>query len=120
MACPVCGKTSPCAHEQQRYAPLRPSSPVAEEFLIRPQDQPWRQEVVSRVQQHRARRRKRCDPNATMELFSPEPPQQQSEETFSTPPEPGSPAHADFGFARAGVEEPPKIIEFPRSRPPAQ
>jgi uncharacterized RDD family membrane protein YckC len=107
MACPVCGKTSSCAHEQQRYAPLRPSSSVAEEFLIRPQDQPWRQEVASRVQQHRARRRKHCDPNATMEFDFQEPvssevPQQQSAEKIPVP------------------LEAPKIIEFPRSRPPAQ
>jgi uncharacterized RDD family membrane protein YckC len=123
MACPVCGKPSPCAHEpkhsavlvgpesydrpEQRYSPLRPSSSAAEEFLIRPQDQPWRQEVVSRVQQHRARRRRRFDPSATMDLdfqetCSPEPAEQQSTQRSPLP------------------LEPPKIIEFPRARAPIQ
>jgi uncharacterized RDD family membrane protein YckC len=138
MACPVCGKPSPCAHElkrpavlvgpeaydqtEQRYSPQRPSVSPVEEFLIQAPE-PWRQEVISRVQQHRARRRKRFDPNATMEL------------DFH---EPGSPSRAAFGLARDGVEEhapeseeqsskrssapvdPPKIIEFPRPRPPVQ
>lgn len=140
MACPVCGKSYPCAHElkssavlvrpeaydqtEQRYPRQRPSASPAEEFLVGAPE-PWRQEVVSRVQQHRARRRKRFDPDATMEL------------DFQ---EPGPPARAVFGFARDGVEEElrpaesgeqpaqrssapleaPKIIEFPRPRPPVQ
>src|SRR5437016_9957074 len=32
------------------------------------EEQPWRQEVISRVQQHRARRRKRFDTNGTLDL----------------------------------------------------
>src|SRR6267378_4542739 len=39
---------------------LGPQIAVDEEY--------WRQEVASRVQQHRARRRGRVDPNATMQL----------------------------------------------------
>lgn len=158
MACPVCGKPSPCAHElkrsavlvgpeaydqtKQRYPRQRPPASSAEEFLVGAPnpgspsravsafardgvEEPWRQEVVSRVQQHRARRRKRFDPDATMEL------------DFE---EPGSPSRAVSGFARDGVQvetrpaesgeqaaqrssaplEAPKIIEFPRPRHPLQ
>ena len=73
-------------------------------------DQAWRQEVISRVQQHRARRRRRFDPSATLELdFTAE----QSASAVSGPamaedPEPviASPAPAKM--------ELPKIIEFRR------
>lgn len=119
MACPVCGKSSPCAHElkssavlvrpeaydqtEQRYPRQRPSASPAEEFLVGAPE-PWRQEVVSRVQQHRARRRKRFDPDATMEL------------DFQEAPESGEqPAQRSSAPLEA-----PNIIEFPRPRPPRQ
>lgn len=107
----------------QRYSQQQPSVSPAEEFLVRAPE-PWRQEVVSRVQQHRARRRKRFDPNATMEL------------DFQ---DSSSSSRAASGLARDEVEDvhapeseeqaehrssapldPPKIIEFPRPRPPVQ
>jgi uncharacterized RDD family membrane protein YckC len=71
----------------------------------RPDDKFWRQEVVSRVQQHRARRRRRFDPHASLELdfqagmdsYTPEMPEMQLR-----PPRP------------VVKTEAPKIIEFPR------
>lgn len=91
MACPVCGNAFPCFHNESRGTILvdpevaedseqqfarsleRPAVlPVAANSGAQPQpaydEQYWRQEVASRVQQHRARRRRRTDPNATMEL----------------------------------------------------
>ncbi|HWZ43031.1 MAG TPA: RDD family protein [Candidatus Saccharimonadales bacterium] len=88
MACPVCGKASPCLHEyarttifidpevtddsEQQFALSldRPAAlPRAANAGPQPplEDEYWRQEVASRVQQHRARRRRR-DPNATLAL----------------------------------------------------
>src|SRR5436853_631756 len=53
------------------HSPSRPAPAMSDTEGPFPQnDQFWRQEVISRVQQHRARRRKRCDPNA-MELDFP-------------------------------------------------
>src|SRR5437588_262050 len=69
------------------------------------QEQHWRQEVVSRVQQHRARRRRRLDPNA-MELdFS-------EADSSSTP----TATEAGQPLAASPVVRPemPKIIEFRR------
>jgi uncharacterized RDD family membrane protein YckC len=78
-----------------------------------PEEQPWRQEVISRVQQHRARRRKRFDANGTLDLdFSAgEPSPQLSNPSqarqVATPPAPVK-------------LETPKIIEFrrPMTLPP--
>src|SRR5947209_8080595 len=128
MACPVCGKPSPCAHEQTRTAVLidpeiyddseqrfseslqqssRRTSAVSTTSVVNTAaGQPWRQEVISRVQQHRARRRKRFDPNATMELdFAAELEGFPAPEQYVAPPPP---------VVRM---EPPKIIEFPRPMP---
>src|SRR5215472_1426206 len=99
MACPVCGKPSPCTHEQQRTSVL--VGPEVYEPLKRPDGQLWREEVVSRVQQHRARRRKHSDPNGTMELNF------QGEMRTSAP---FSETDVHRGIARSE----PKIIEFPR------
>src|SRR5258708_9039429 len=121
MACPFCGKPSPCAHENARVAVLvdpeladdseqrfalslqRPASGIAAE---RAMEQAWRQEVASRVQQHRARRRRRGDSDASLSLAFPE----------------------DTAFLRTSAPAPaivvrpeqPKIIQFPRSAPPLQ
>ena len=68
--------------------------------------QPWRQEVISRVQQHRARRRKRFDPNATMDLnFAAELEDLPALEQYVALPPP---------VVRMEL---PKIIEFPRPMP---
>lgn len=125
----------------QRYSQQRPSASPAEEFLVQAPE-PWRQEVISRVQQHRARRRKRFDPNATLELDFQDPgPPSRAASGFARDgvEEPGSPSRAVSGLARDEVEDvhapeseeqaehrssapldPPKIIEFPRPRPPVQ
>ncbi len=123
MACPLCGKPSPCAHENARVAVLvdpevaddseqrfalslqRPASPPAAERVI---EQAWRQEVASRVQQHRARRRRRGDSDASLSLDFPD----------------------DSAFLRTTLPAPaivvrpeqPKIIQFPRlfTPPPQQ
>ncbi len=72
-------------------------------------DQQWRQEVISRVQQHRARRRRRLDPNATMELDF-------SEADLSLTQ---ADAEDSRPLAAAPVVKPemPKIIEFRRPAP---
>lgn len=117
MACPTCGKPSPCVHEQNTYAQAAgaetreyPSSSLSlsvadGEILDQADEKFWRQEVISRVQQHRARRRKRFDAQATLELDfqdgigSSAPVQQEKQRATRRP------------LAR---QEPPKIIEFPR------
>jgi uncharacterized RDD family membrane protein YckC len=72
-------------------------------------EQAWRLEVAARVQQHRARRRKRSDPNA-LELDFPA----DTPISFTAPPEefplPQS-FRVETPIARP---EPPKIIRFPR------
>ena len=60
----------------------------------------WRQEVASRVQQHRARRRRRPDPNALELDFT-------ANEPFSFKPPPPR-------FTEIMVKAEPKVIRFPR------
>lgn len=99
MACPVCGKTSPCAHETTRLAVLLDTETTSSSST-QSSEQFWRQEVISRVQQHKARRRKRGD-DGSLELdFQPEP---VIEPEAPTPP-----------VVRT---DPPKIIRFPRPVP---
>src|SRR5439155_6730208 len=65
------------------------------------------QEVISRVQQHRARRRKRFDPDASMELdFA-------AGSLSATEP----PPEVVFLAPRMVKPETPKIIRFPRPLP---
>lgn len=78
------------------------------EILDRPDDKFWREEVISRVQQHRARRRRRVDPHASLELdfqAGMESSALEMRETQLPPPRPVLKAEA------------PKIIEFPRPAP---
>jgi len=80
------------------------------EDVFPPQEQPWRQEVVSRVQQHRARRRRRLDPSATLELdFS-------ADEAPSLQVQPGiANAAGQFLAPPPSIRpEMPRIIEFRR------
>jgi uncharacterized RDD family membrane protein YckC len=89
----------------------------------------WRQEIATRVQQHRARRRRRYDADASLELNFPaqeqeaaadEIPQQiASENAPVLPPAQGEADEATRSgdrFYRRAVSppEPPKIIRFPR------
>ena len=89
------------------HSPSRPAPAMSETEGPFPQnDQFWRQEVISRVQQHRARRRKRCDPNA-MELDFP----------AGNLMENGPPSEVVFRPPPIFKPGPPKIIRFPRPVP---
>jgi uncharacterized RDD family membrane protein YckC len=68
-----------------------------------PAEPVWRQEVVSRVQQHRARRRRTVNPNALELDFTADAP-------FSFAPPPAR-------FAEIMVKPEPKLIRFPRPAP---
>jgi uncharacterized RDD family membrane protein YckC len=89
----------------------------------------WRQEVVTRVQQHRARRRRRFDADASLELNFPAPKEEvvadQASQQAASESAPAAPARVDGDdAARAGDRssrniaappaEPRKIIRFPR------
>jgi uncharacterized RDD family membrane protein YckC len=80
------------------------------EDVTSPEEPSWRQEVISRVQQHRARRRRRFDPNATLELdFA-------VEQSSSTGLEPAIAKESEQVVQppQAAKPEMPKIIEFRR------
>jgi uncharacterized RDD family membrane protein YckC len=116
MNCPVCGQAQPCVHSREwgrsssvlLDTQLPQSSPAATEpaatdtmtgTLGLPPEPVWRHEVVSRVQQHRARRR-RHDPNELELDFT-------ANEPFSFAPPPAR-------FAEIMVKPEPKVIRFPR------
>ncbi len=152
MTCPVCGKPYPCAHSRRNTAalldpeipddagcvPVPSSQNLARGFLAaleargRAEGQPWRQEVISRVEQHRARRRRRFDPSASLDLDFP------AETPLAiahglTESQPDLPQGEDE-LTQIGQREwpakvtprldPPKVIRFPRharveaTRPP--
>ncbi|HZE81058.1 MAG TPA: RDD family protein [Candidatus Polarisedimenticolia bacterium] len=111
------------ADEERALAP--PVAPVrAVAGQQRPvADQVWRQEIVSRVQQHRARRRRPADPNA-MELNFPA----DAAHSFGMEPEDGLMPPPPERFHEIvipqnmvkpvmGKPEPPKVIRFPRTQP---
>jgi uncharacterized RDD family membrane protein YckC len=81
MTCSLCGAGYPCVHTRRNTAALPDNpetfdkatqgvSPTAAEARSRGEQEHWRQEVISRVRQHRARRR-RFDPNASMQFDFP-------------------------------------------------
>jgi uncharacterized RDD family membrane protein YckC len=97
-----------------RNSQNRLSMPKNEDVLS-PHEQPWRQEVVSRVQQHRARRRRRLDPGATLELdFNA--PNFSAHESSSPQTQLGIESESGQAFAPPASIKPetPKIIEFRR------
>lgn len=128
MTCTICGNPFPCTHTRGNAALLvdeavtGPAHRVDAQSLLRgpgnSHPQPWRNEVIARVRQHRARRRGRANPDA-MELDFPAP-ELPTEEAWPAweasknrtamnaqdDPEPqtqaGPPPHV-----------PPKIIRFP-------
>jgi uncharacterized RDD family membrane protein YckC len=129
MTCPVCGKAHPCAHSRKNSsvladpqiagkAELFSSGPAAGPSSLgagesEPEQaggQAWRQEVASRVRQHRARRRANADPNALELDFTAEEPYsfaaEQHESTLPPPPQ----RFAEI-IVRAGAK---KVIRFPR------
>ena len=147
MTCPLCGKASPCVHTRRNTSalvdhqadhdslaadfaddaqPLAPPTTAIRAVAsdARPAADPaWRREIVSRVQQHRARRRRPVDPNA-MELDFP------ADDSYSfgvetddgrmpPPPERFHEIVIPQNMVKPvmGRPEPTKVIRFPRTQP---
>jgi uncharacterized RDD family membrane protein YckC len=147
MTCPLCGKAFPCVHTRGNTSalvdhsadhdifsadfspneqPLAPSaSPIrAVAGAARPAADPaWRREIVSRVQQHRARRRRPADPNAMELNFPADGPHSFGTETedgqMPPPPERFHEIVIPQNMVKPvrGRPEPPKVIRFPRTQP---
>src|SRR5438445_6228213 len=133
MTCSVCGNPYPCVHSGRRTSvlldtasasaaealagssqklaasmegPARSASPTGgPENINWSAEQAWRQEVASRVQQHRARRRKRFDPNAPELDFPVEAPI-----SFVAPPQDDFPSVQSLRADAPSVRPEPKII----------
>jgi uncharacterized RDD family membrane protein YckC len=86
-------------------------------------DPAWRREIVSRVQQHRARRRRVADPNALELDFSADTPYsfgaEQQDGAMAPPPERFHEIVIPQNMVKPvmGRPEPPKVIRFPRTQP---
>jgi uncharacterized RDD family membrane protein YckC len=137
MTCPVCGKTSSCVHvrsnasallDHEVYAGNESGSAPTADASARAADDPsatelaWRQEVSSRVQQHRARRRRPMDPKALELDFSSDTPHSfgalASDRAMPPPPERFAEIIFRQGLAEREPARPePKIIRFPRTQP---
>src|SRR5437899_4867310 len=138
MTCPVCGKASTCVHARRNTSALvdhmagsdifagdGPGSPAPESALRAGSQQPeqaWRQEVVSRVQQHRARRRRPADPDALELDFSADSPHSfgtgQQDCPMPPPPERFAEILVPQKIARQSMVKPePRVIRFPRPQP---
>ena len=141
MTCTVCGKPYPCAHSRRNTSALLEPDPrsagdaVARsnasralsptEVLDRVERERWRREVISRVQEHRARRR-RFDPNASLDLEFPAE-EETALDAAGTPeqapvlplPDDGGDAALLDEMGRSSARlRPPKIICFPRQSLP--
>jgi uncharacterized RDD family membrane protein YckC len=140
MTCPLCGKAFPCVHSRRNTSALLDHQAdydafTADEQVIPPPAAPmravagdtadpaWRREIVSRVQQHRARRRRPVDPNA-MELDFPA----DASHSFGAEADDLSMTPAPDRFHEIvipqkmvkpvmGKPEPRKVIRFPRTQP---
>jgi len=137
MTCPVCGKASPCVHTRRNtsalldhevYAGSEPGPTPPADASSRVPDHPsatelaWRQEVASRVQQHRARRGRPVDPRALKLDFSSDTPHSfgalASDSAMPPPPERFAEIIFRQGMAEREMARPePKIIRFPRTQP---
>jgi uncharacterized RDD family membrane protein YckC len=147
MTCPLCGKASPCVHtrrntsalvdhqvdhdsfngdfavdEQALAPPAPPIRAVAGDMRLAA-DPAWRKEIVSRVQQHRARRRRPVDPNA-MELDFPADDSHSfgagsDDALMPPPPERFHEIVIPQNMVKPvmGKSVPPKVIRFPRTQP---
>jgi len=86
-------------------------------------DPAWRREIVSRVQQHRARRRRAADPNALELDFSADTPYsfgtEQQDGSMPPPPERFHEIVIPQNMVKPvmGRPEPTKVIRFPRTQP---
>src|SRR5215831_17627418 len=141
MTCLLCGKAIPCVHTRSTAAladqhahnevfaadddqalapPAAPLRAVAGEQRSAA-DPAWRREIVSRVQQHRARRRA-ADPNALELDFSADTPYSFGAEQDGAMPPPPERFHEivipqNMVKPVMGRPEPPKVIRFPRTQP---
>jgi len=141
MTCPLCGKAIPCVHTRSTAAladhaynevftadddlaqapSAAPLRAVAGEQRSAA-DPAWRHEIVSRVQQHRARRRRAADPNALELDFSADTPYSFGAEQDGSMPPPPERFHEivipqNMVKPVMGRPEPPKVIRFPRTQP---
>jgi len=142
MTCPLCGKAMPCVHTRSTAAladqhahnevfaaddqalaqPAAPLRAVAGEQRSAA-DPTWRREIVSRVQQHRARRRRAADPNALELDFSADTPYsfgaEQQDGAMPPPPERFHEIVIPQNMVKPvmGRPEPTKVIRFPRTQP---
>jgi uncharacterized RDD family membrane protein YckC len=143
MTCPLCGKATPCVHTRRSTAALADQDAhndvyVADDRAPAPSaaalravageqrsaaDPAWRREIVSRVQQHRARRRRVADPNALELDFSADTPYsfgvEQQDGAIPPPPERFHEIVIPQNMVKPvmGRPEPPKVIRFPRTQP---
>jgi uncharacterized RDD family membrane protein YckC len=109
-------------NDQPLAPPAPPIRTVAGE--VRPAADPaWRREIVSRVQQHRARRRRPVDPNAMELNFPAEGPHSfggdPDDALMPPPPERFHEIVIPQNMVKPvmGRPEPPKVIRFPRTQP---
>jgi len=142
MTCPLCGKATPCVHTRRSTAALAdqpahndafaddpaPAPPAAVLRAVAGEQRPaadpaWRREIVSRVRQHRARRRHAADPNALELDFSGDTPYsfgaEQQDGSIPPPPERFHEIVIPQNMVKPvmGRPEPPKVIRFPRTQP---
>ena len=148
MTCPLCGKAVPCVHNRRNTSaladhdtlpadfpagsaddeqPLAPPAPAIRAVAGDPRpaaDPAWKREIVSRVQQHRARRRRPVDPNA-MELdFPADAPHSfgtyADDDRLPPPPQRFHEIVIPQNMVKPvmGRPETPKVIRFPRTQPP--
>ena len=142
MTCPLCGKATPCVHTRRSTAVLAdqpahndafaddpaPAPPAAVLRAVAGEQRPaadpaWRREIVSRVRQHRARRRHAADPNALELDFSGDTPYsfgaEQQDGSIPPPPERFHEIVIPQNMVKPvmGRAEPPKVIRFPRTQP---
>ncbi|HSM86003.1 MAG TPA: RDD family protein [Candidatus Limnocylindrales bacterium] len=141
MTCSVCGSTHPCIHSRRNTAllvdaeilqrsPIHAAEGLAEEAIAQAGGRQWRNEVISRLQQHRARRHRHSSSDESMAFDFP------ADDPSVRAPEPiigeryDAPSRmprreddwriareAEFTTSQAeqpSWPEPPKIIEFPR------
>jgi uncharacterized RDD family membrane protein YckC len=111
------------AGDEQPSAPLAPPIRAVAGEPRTAADPAWRREIVSRVQQHRARRRRPVDPNA-MELDFPAEGThafdvEHADGLMPPPPERFHEIVIPQNMVKPvmGRPEPPKVIRFPRTQP---
>ena len=143
MTCPLCGKATACVHTGRNTSALVDHSVdsdifASDEHVLTPPAAPlravaceqrsaadpaWRREIVSRVQQHRARRRRTADPNALELDFSADTPYsfgvEQHDGAMPPPPERFHEIVIPQNMVKPvmGRPEPTKVIRFPRTQP---